>query len=145
MSEELQKANKILAVGDITAYYLLEASIMPDLIIVDHKTKRMPTPEHVRQGVGQPEYPTVEVENPSATLTERFLDTIRKALEKDGRLRIEVQGEEDLAALPAILYAPLGSAVVYGQPGEGSVLVKVTEEKKRYIKDFMDRMIVEES
>ena len=40
-------------------------------------------------------------------------------------MKIVVEGEEDLATLPAILYAPPGSVVVYGQPDEGSVLVKV--------------------
>jgi len=30
-----------------------------------------------------------------------------------------------------VLSAPLGSAVVYGQPGEGLVLVEVTEPKRR--------------
>jgi uncharacterized protein (UPF0218 family) len=34
--------------------------------------------------------------------------------------------------------------VVYGQPNEGSVLVKVTPEKKKYITDLMNRMVLEE-
>ncbi len=55
-----------------------------------------------------------------------------------------VDGEEDLATLPAILYAPLGSAVVYGQPNEGSVLVMVTPEKKKQIENLMKQMIMEE-
>ena len=59
-------------------------------------------------------------------------------------MKIIVDGEEDLATLPAILYAPLGSAVVYGQPNEGSVLVDVTPEKKLHIEEFMKKMIVEE-
>jgi uncharacterized protein (UPF0218 family) len=32
-----------------------------------------------------------------------------------------VDGEEDLAALPALLAIPAGGVVVYGQPGEGMV------------------------
>jgi uncharacterized protein (UPF0218 family) len=38
----------------------------------------------------------------------------------------------------------LGSAVVYGQPDEGSVLVDVTPEMKLRIDEFMKQMIVEE-
>ena len=43
---------------------------------------------------------------------------------------IFVRGEEDLAALPAILALPLGSALFYGMPNEGVVLVLVGEKEK---------------
>jgi len=66
------------------------------------------------------------------------------SLAGDERIKIVVDGEEDLATLPAILYAPLGSAVVYGQPNEGSVLVEVTPEKKKHVMDLMNKMILEE-
>ena len=144
MAQKLRRATKVLAVGDITAYYLLEGGIEPDLIIVDHKTKRKPAPDHVRDGISQPSYRTLEVDNPPATLSNELIEMIRVALLGDERLKIVVNGEEDLATLPVILHAPLGSAVVYGQPGEGSVLVSVTIEKKDYIKELMDRMIAEE-
>jgi uncharacterized protein (UPF0218 family) len=132
---------KTAAVGDMTAHYLLEAYRMPDLIIVDHRTKRMPTPDHVKRSLLIESYRTVEVVNPPATLSQELIDQIQEALAGHERVKIVVDGEEDLATLPAILYAPLGSAVIYGQPSEGSVLVKVTEDKKREIKKIMDRMI----
>jgi uncharacterized protein (UPF0218 family) len=84
------------------------------------------------------------VKNPAATLTKELMDLIGDSLKGKVRVKIIVDGEEDLATLPAILYAPLGSVVVYGQPNEGSVLVKVTPEKKRHVEEFMNRMIVEE-
>ncbi len=144
MEPDLRSAKKIAAVGDMTAFYLLEASIAPDLAIVDNKTKRMPVPEHVQKSLEHDLYRTIEVKNPPATLTEDLMDLIRESLSRDGRTKIVVDGEEDLATLPAILYAPLGSAVVYGQPNEGSVLVIVTEEKKKHIENLMKQMITEE-
>jgi len=150
MEKDLRSARSVIAVGDITAFYLLEASVMPDLIIVDHKTKRAPIEDHVKHGIrtkggiSSEEYRTVEVDNPAATLTGPFIEIIKKSLGGCGKTEIVVRGEEDLAALPVILYAPLGSVVVYGQPGEGSVIVKVTPEKKEQIKSLMDKMIVED-
>ena len=41
-----------------------------------------------------------------------------------------VDGEEDLLALVAVLYAPQNSFVVYGQPHCGIVFVKVTSRRK---------------
>ncbi len=144
MNSELKAARKVAAVGDMTAFYLLESGMQPDLIIVDHKTKRTQTPEHIKQSLMQDRYKTVEVVNPPATLTRDLLDAINNSLSGNERTKIVVDGEEDLATLPVILYAPLGSVVVYGQPNEGSVIVNVTPEKKAQIKNLMDKMIVEE-
>jgi len=72
------------------------------------------------------------------------MDLIQESMQGGEKIKIIVEGEEDLATLPAILYSPPGSAVVYGQPNEGSVLVDVTAEKKLHIEELMKRMIVEE-
>lgn len=144
MDKELKAASRVIAVGDMTAFYLLDASYMPDLVIVDNKTKRMPAPDHVLQSLQHDSYKTVEVKNPPATLTKELIEIMEESLKRDEHVKIVVEGEEDLATLPAILYAPLGSAVIYGQPNEGSVIVKVTPEKKKQIENLMKRMIVEE-
>jgi uncharacterized protein (UPF0218 family) len=144
MEAELRAAKKVAAIGDMTAFYLLTASIVPDLAVVDNKTKRMPVPDHVVQSLDHDSYKTIEVKNQAATLTKELIDLIRASLNSNDKVKIIVDGEEDLATLPAILYAPLGSAVVYGQPDEGSVLVDVTPEKKLHIEELMKKMIVEE-
>jgi hypothetical protein len=144
MKKELVSAKKVAAIGDMTVFYLLQASIVPDLAVVDNKTKRMPVPDHIMQNLDHDSYKTIEVKNPPATLTKELIDVIRDSLNSDERVKIIVDGEEDLATLPAILYAPLGSAVVYGQPDEGSVLVDVSPEIKLRIDEFMKQMIVEE-
>lgn len=144
MDSDLKAAIKLIAVGDMTAFYLLKASVVPDVVIVDNKTKRMPIPDHVVKSLDHDSYKTVEVKNPPATLTKELMDMIRESLQESDRIKIVVDGEEDLATLPAILYAPLGSVVIYGQPNEGSVLVKVTTEKKKHIEELMKQMIVED-
>jgi uncharacterized protein (UPF0218 family) len=144
MEKELLSAKKVAAIGDMTAFYLLEASIVPDLLVVDNKTKRMPVSDHVREMLDHESYKTVTVKNPAATITKDLIGLIRESLNGTTHVKIVVEGEEDLATLPAILYAPLGSVVVYGQPNEGSVLVDVTPERKLHIEEFMKRMIVEE-
>ena len=144
MEKELLSAKKVVAVGDMTAFYLLKASIVPDLLVVDNKTKRMPVSDHVIEMLDHESYKTVMVKNPAATITKDLIDQIRESLQGTNHVKIVVEGEEDLATLPAILYAPMGSVVVYGQPNEGSVLVDVTLERKLHIEEFMKRMIVEE-
>lgn len=144
MEKELLSAKKVVAIGDMTAFYLLKASIVPHLLVVDNKTKRMPVSDQVKEMLDHESYKTVMVKNPAATITKDLIDQIRESLHGTNHIKIVVEGEEDLATLPAILYAPLSSVVVYGQPNEGSVLVDVTLERKLHIEEFMKRMIVEE-
>ena len=56
-----------------------------------------------------------------------------------------MDGEEDLLALAAVLFAPFGSMVVYGQPKQGIVVIDVTEDSKRRIHDIVERMEVKPS
>jgi uncharacterized protein (UPF0218 family) len=72
----------------------------------------------------------VRVKNPAGTITDEAVSAVERALSGGERVGLIVEGEEDLLALPAVLYAPLNSLVVYGQPYEGVVVVRVTQEKK---------------
>ncbi len=43
---------------------------------------------------------------------------------------VMVEGEEDLLTLVAVVLAPLGSLVAYGQPDRGIVIVVVSDVEK---------------
>lgn len=119
---------RLIAIGDVVTADLLEAGLRPDVAVVDMKVMRLPVDEKIKRAVETFEAKLVRVKNKAGTITPE----LRKALEgAKPPLKIIVDGEEDLATLPAVLSAPLGSAVVYGQPGEGLVLVEVTEPKRR--------------
>ncbi|OGK23557.1 hypothetical protein A2954_02505 [Candidatus Roizmanbacteria bacterium RIFCSPLOWO2_01_FULL_37_12] len=63
--------------------------------------------------------------------------TVKKYLAKRKKSLILVKGEEDLLALPAILFAPLDAVVLYGQIDMGVVMVEVTEERKKEVKRIL--------
>ncbi|MCK5157960.1 MAG: DUF359 domain-containing protein, partial [Candidatus Heimdallarchaeota archaeon] len=54
-----------------------------------------------------------------------------------------ITGEEDLLVFPAVLEAPENSFVVYGQPHEGIVLIKVTMNARFKFEKLIERMKVE--
>ncbi len=58
----------------------------------------------------------------------------------DKHIQIVINGEEDLAALPAIAMAPISSVIIYGLPDKGAVVVRVTEDKKKEIQLLLNRM-----
>ncbi len=122
------RAKRLISVGDVTTARLLSNGLKPDIAIVDLKIMRSPADREVVRTIETFEAKTIRVVNPAATLTTELLAALETAKPP---LKIIVEGEEDLATLPAVLTAPIGSIVVYGQPNEGMVVVEVTREKKR--------------
>lgn len=140
---ELASSTKLISVGDVTTFHLLEAGIFPDICIVDNRTKRKPVARHVSTRNMDNVYEEISVENPAGIITDELIKTLCEAFTSEKPIRIFVKGEEDLATLPVILLAPLGAVVLYGQPDEGVVFVKVTEEKKREIRTLFEKLISE--
>lgn len=130
------KGEKVIVVGDVTLKNILAVGIKPTLAVIDLKTKR--------EIIEEPAFKekTINVKNPPGMITKELWDKIHEGMETQGSLII-VDGEEDLAVLPCILEADWDSIVLYGQPDEGIVMVKVTEEKKfdagTIIKMIMDQ------
>ncbi|MCJ7713870.1 GTP-dependent dephospho-CoA kinase family protein, partial [Candidatus Bathyarchaeota archaeon] len=61
-------------------------------------------------------------------------------LESNKRAQIVIDGEEDLLTLIVILHAPKNAFVIYGQPNEGIVLIKVTEKRKEEVRSILKDM-----
>jgi uncharacterized protein (UPF0218 family) len=138
---ELASPTKLISVGDVTTFHLLEAGIIPDICIVDNRTKRKPVATHMSARNMDTDYEEVSVDNPAGIITDELIKTLSEAFDSEKPLRIFVRGEEDLATLPVILMAPLGAVVLYGQPDEGVVFVKVTEEKKEEIRVLFEKLV----
>jgi uncharacterized protein (UPF0218 family) len=129
----------IIAVGDVVTYHLREAGHVPAVAVVDGRTKREAVDAEIREALADPDHRR-GVENPPGALSESLLSTLAAAVDADEPITIVVDGEEDLAALPAVLAAPLGATVVYGQPDEGMVAIEVTEAAKAEMRSLLERM-----
>lgn len=133
---EKEKPSMIISVGDAVSESLIKKDVFPNVFIVDNKVMRKPITSFSAE-VEE----TVYVKNPPSTLTEEALREIRRVLkEKKQRVKIIVDGEEDLLTLPAVLYAPENSLVVYGQPQRGIVAVKVTKQEKERVRQVIEGM-----
>jgi len=130
----------LVAVGDVVTAHLLGGR-RPDVALVDGKTERTAVDRGVRDAIESGAFPEHRrVANPPATLTADLLSELRAAFERGASTLIEVtDGEEDLAALPAVVLSPDGASVVYGQPGEGMVLARVDDRTRATVRDLLDR------
>ncbi len=132
---EAEKPIRIISVGDIVSRNLHKSNINPQLTIIDNlslRDQKLPKEAAVDK--------TVYVKNPQGTITHEAIVAVKEALEGNQHIHIVVDGEEDLLALIAVLYAPENSIVVYGQPYTGVVIIKATPEKKDQVKAFLNSM-----
>lgn len=123
-----RKSDCIITVGDVATKTLLLAGIQPTLAIIDNKVERKPYND-AKKLLNTFIYRYIEVKSGPGFIAKEAIELIRKSM-KMPQTVIEVDGEEDLLALPAIVYAPLGAIVYYGQPQEGIVEVHVTKKTK---------------
>jgi len=140
-AEELlsDAGDPLIAVGDIVTYHFERADRRPDVALVDGRTKRHAVDDEVRDAVDAGAN-RVDAANPAGTLTDDLLMALRDAVARDAPTTVVVDGEEDLATLPAVLAAPEGATVVYGQPDRGMVAVDVTAETRAEFRDLLERM-----
>ncbi len=121
----LGNLSRVIVVGDATLRRFQEMNLPFDLAIIDGKIQR----QEYRPLVIDPKLIDLIVVNPSSHITPMLADGISLAL-KNKLKYVYVDGEEDLAAIVALLLVPLGAAVYYGQPNEGMIEWVATEQQK---------------
>jgi len=129
----------LVTVGDMVTYHLLSAGRVPDVALVDERTERSAVDPAVSEAISGFDR-RITVENPPGTVTRELLAALRTALDSAGTTLLGVNGEEDLAALPAVVAVPDGASIVYGQPGEGMVLVTPDEPTRERVLSLLSRM-----
>ena len=103
----------------------MDNNLQPQICIVDNKIERHPVQNELNHTDN-----IKHVNNPAGVITDELIDVLIDSINhatSDNPVIIVVEGEEDLAVLPCILNAPKDTMILYGQPKEGVVLVKVNE------------------
>jgi len=118
LTQDNAQPNPIILVGDSTIERFTTNNWPFQIGIFDRMVQRKPA-----QGITLNIEPDFVVQNPAGSITPELTSAIEKLLRSDLATPkyLFVQGEEDLAAIPAVLLAPLGSVVYYGQPKIGLV------------------------
>ena len=128
--EHLRKLSpaRLITVGDVVTARFIAAGVKPDVAVVDFLVMREPAADNLKARIDSLDVKTVHVKNPAGVITPEMRGALDGAKPP---LKIIVDGEEDLATIPAVVSSPDKSVVVYGQPNEGVVLIEVTESKRR--------------
>jgi len=136
IQEVLEQTNDkiLISVGDVVSLSLYQAGHQAAVSVIDMKTRREAMGEEEKTILQSFQAP-VETNNPAGTLQSEAVQDLQAAIKAYLHTQIPqtliVHGEEDLLVIPAVLLAPLGAIVLYGQFDQGVVAVHVTEEKKK--------------
>jgi len=120
------KFNRVVCVGDEVSYDLLQNNFKPKNVIIDGKVNRMPI-DYLDEIIGNYSDRFTLTNKPGAIQKEVW-KTLKDALKQESV--IVVKGEEDLLAIPTILLSDVNTAIIYGQPGRGKVIIEVDEDRK---------------
>jgi uncharacterized protein (UPF0218 family) len=131
----LNNALMIVSVGDASTDRLINLGIVPHIQIVDGRERRIS-----RRYAGDHYVSELRCTNPAGNITYEAISTFKEALSAKKPVRILVDGEEDLMALVALAYSQDNTAIVYGQPLEGIVIVTVNDETKNKYKDLISKI-----
>jgi GTP-dependent dephospho-CoA kinase len=131
-------ASLVVTVGDRVTETLQETTgRSPDVFVVDGMERRAAR-EIPRVAHGS----AVKARNPAGRITKAALGAMKRAFAGGKPVMVLIDGEEDLLTIPAVIEAPLGAVVFYGQPLEGVVAVEVDEKSKERARQVLRQMSV---
>jgi len=124
---------------------LISFGIIPNISVIDGKERRIKR-AYINNSTLNPDriektkFKELKCSNKAGTISKKAVEVLEYALRISSPVRITVEGEEDLLALPLLLILPEGSILMYGQPYEGLVVVKINSKVRKKAKDLMDRI-----
>jgi GTP-dependent dephospho-CoA kinase len=139
-------SQKLITVGDTTTVKLLSLGIIPDLSVTDGLERRQISTTSIESlnsmiyALSGSEVVQLACRNEAGSISSEAVSTLRRALACHSPVILRVRGEEDLITLPLIAYAPIGSRILYGQPAEGIVDVRVNKKTRQKAKRLMRRI-----
>ncbi len=122
--DELSSYKRVITVGDISTATF---SDFYPIAIVDFRTMRNVRTRRIKYDF--------KITNPPGSITNEAIEIIRFAISSASRKVIYVDGEEDLLAIPAMIYSNDDDAVVYGMGGK----FVIATQKERAL-DVLGRM-----
>ena len=134
----LKNAKQVISVGDCTTDRLLSFDIIPDILVIDEIERRAKRSHSLHSKIMAAK--ELHCSNPPGSISKEALLVLYQALAMPGPVKVIVNGEEDMLALPIIAIADKKSVVLYGQPLVGMVVVNINPEMQAKAKNLMERL-----
>ncbi len=141
------ESRNIITVGDMATKTVVDFGTIPFFAIVDGKVGRIPFHDLLTENQLRKARPceAISVKSGPGFMSQAAILAIQRVFgekKHNGNsihFVLNVEGEEDLLALPVIEHAKIGSIVYYGQPGKGLVQVIVTVLVKLIVQGLLQK------
>jgi len=133
--------NKVIAVGDVSSFFCIRNDLNPRMILYDYRIERKNIDKPRREVIDNYPGRSIKVVNPPGRITNELWQTIKEYIKSKENVKIFVDGEEDLALIPAVIESEENTIIIYGlRNGEGAGVIKVTKEVKDKFRELAKRM-----
>ncbi|MBN1896453.1 MAG: DUF359 domain-containing protein [Candidatus Aenigmarchaeota archaeon] len=134
-TSDFMKDTMIISVGDQVSYDLSISESKPVITIIDGKINRKPSGRDIKV-MGK----VLKCVNETGYLTNDMWMRTQEALNSEKPVKIQVDGEEDMAVLAAMLLTDEGYSIVYGLFGKGVCVIKSGKETKEIARRLLIRI-----
>ncbi len=135
--DSVPNRGKIITVGDVVSYNMISAGANPDIIVYDGMEGREKAKSWMKSFLESYIGEEKSVKNPAGHITGYLWQATFEALRSEGKVKIFVNGEEDLAVLPFVILCSVGDCILYGMPGQGIDIIVVDERIKNTFKKIL--------
>lgn len=135
-------SDRLIVVGDIALEKVREKGILPKVAVIDLFVERKKVYRSIDSHNFKGDEVVLRVKNPAGQITSSVFKTATKTMQDAKRYIVLVDGEEDLVVLPYVLAVPLGYHIVYGQPGQGIVVITVTKQRKQRARKLLEKFTI---
>ncbi len=132
---EYMKGTRIVSVGDEAGYTLFSSGITPEVIIVDGMIRRKPAKNSIDVACE-----TIKAKNETGYITNEMWMAVGRVLKREKAVMVQVDGEEDMAVLPAVLLAGDGTSVIYGLFDRGVCVIRTDDAARKSARNVLKRI-----
>ena len=118
---------------------MIKSGIIPDIIVFDKKEARERVDSEIEELLENFEAIRLSAKNPPRSITHDLWNVVKKSLDSKERVKIFVDGEEDLVVTPFILESNNDTVILYGLMNKGFVLVNVNKNIKEKCKELLSK------
>jgi pantetheine-phosphate adenylyltransferase len=129
-----QRFEEIICVGDVVSRDMIEHGLKPKNVVIDGKVNKQPI--DYKDFILKSYAKRFLIDNPPGMISREVWRTMIYAFKT--KSAVVVRGEEDLLAIPAVLLAKNNSAVIYGQPHRGKVILRIDEDRKEKVRKVLE-------
>ena len=137
----IKNARQVISVGDCTTDRIISLDIIPDILVIDGIERRTKRSQGLHSKIMAAK--ELHCSNPPGSISKEAFLVLYQALAMQGPVKVIVNGEEDMLAVPVIAIADEKAVVLYGQPLEGMVVVNINPEMQAKAKNLMERIGLE--